>query len=261
MNLRLFVPPDQISGEVVRILGPDHLHLARVLRARPGDSLLVLDNAGNAFLAVLVTIGKAETMARIESDAALPPEPPVFVTVAQALGKADKFEQVVQHGTEAGASAFLPLRAERCVVDLPPERVVERCARWQLIAKGAAEQSGRARIPEVAGPLRFAELLRRVTAESLPAFLLHPEGIPLPVALRDLSEPPTRLLLAVGPEGGWSPAEVSAAQAANLTPVALGPRILRTETAALVALSQILYQFEALSASSGREADTYWPGT
>jgi 16S rRNA (uracil1498-N3)-methyltransferase len=241
---RLFLPPEQFSGETATIVGSDHLHLARVLRARTGDTVTLLDNRGNAFQAVLVTIGKAETTARIEGRIELPPEPPVAITVAQALGKGDKFEQVVQHGTEAGASAFVPVRAERCVADIPAGKIAERVARWQQIAKGAAEQSGRARIPEVAAPMTFAELLRE--AERQPALLLHPteEAMPLAAFLRGLTERPSALLLAVGPEGGWSPAEVSAARAANLVPVRIGPRILRTETAALVALSQILYEFE-----------------
>jgi 16S rRNA (uracil1498-N3)-methyltransferase len=244
---RLFVSPEQISGERVTIQGADHLHLARVLRAKIGDSWTILDDRGNAFHTTLVTISKTETTARIESCAEAVSEPPVCVTVAQALGKGDKFEQVLQHGTEAGASAFIPVRAERCVVDIPADRMEERCARWRLIAKGAAEQSGRGRIPTVSAPLSFAELLRTAAEDTAPALLLHPEGEPLSAALLGLPDRLARLLIAIGPEGGWSPAEVSAAQAANLRPVTLGPRILRTETAALVALSQILYHLETLT--------------
>jgi 16S rRNA (uracil1498-N3)-methyltransferase len=243
---RFFLPPDQIEGDIARIVGGDHLHLTRVLRARIGESLILLDNAGNAFQAVLVTLDKAETTARITCRVDLPAEPNVFVTVAQALGKGDKFEQVIQHGTEAGAGAFVPVRAERCVMELPAARVADRLARWRLVAKGAAEQSGRARIPEIAAPLSFAVLLQQAAVGDTPGLLLHPsdEAVPLRALLDGLPAPPARLLLAVGPEGGWSPAEVSAARAANLRPVSLGMRILRTETAALVALSQILYAFE-----------------
>jgi hypothetical protein len=91
---RLFLPPEQFSDETAIIVGSDHLHLTRVLRARAGESVLLLDNRGNAFQAALVTIGKTETTARIEGRVELPPEPPVAITVAQALGKGDKFEQV-----------------------------------------------------------------------------------------------------------------------------------------------------------------------
>ena len=239
----LFIPAEQFSGESARICGADHLHLARVLRARPGDSLLLLDNLGNAFQAALVSLDKTETLARIEKIVTLPPEPPVFLTVAQALGKGDKFEQVIQHGTEAGASRFVPLQAERCIVAIPADKVAERVARWQQIAKGAAEQSHRLRIPDVTLLQKFADWAQGET-ESVPAMLLDPgpDAVPLASVLKSLPAFPARLTLAVGPEGGWSANELT--QAASLLRVSLGPRVLRTETAALVAISQILYHFQ-----------------
>jgi 16S rRNA (uracil1498-N3)-methyltransferase len=244
---RLFLLPEQFSGDMALISGPDHLHLARVLRCRPGDKVILLDNAGNAFQAVLVTIGKTQTEAAIQGRLGdMPSEPPVFITVAQALGKGDRFEQVLQHGTEVGASAFLPLRTARCVVDVPAARMAERVGRWRQIVRGAAEQSGRTRLPEVFAPIPFAELLRRATQTEALTLLLHPDtsAMPLRTVLRALPEPPKRLILAVGPEGGWSPAEVSAARTANVKSIAIGAYVLRTETAALVAISQILYELE-----------------
>jgi 16S rRNA (uracil1498-N3)-methyltransferase len=252
--IRLFVAPEQIANDAARITGADHLHLARVLRARPGQSLVLLDNRGNAFKATLVAVNKAETVARIDGVADLPPEPLVRITVAQALGKGDKFEQVIQHSTEIGASAFVPLRAERSVVDIPAARVPERVARWRQIAKGAAEQSGRGSIPAVSVPVTPAEALAATSAGEC-VLLLHPSSVALSLAaaLRqiDVSGELRRLTLAVGPEGGWSEAELTARNGAapdGVQPllVTLGPRILRTETAALVAISQILYHFEQL---------------
>ena len=129
------------------------------MRARVGQSVIVLDGRGNAFRAVLVTIGKSESVARIEEAVAVPPEPPIILTIAQALGKGDKFEQVVQHGTEAGASAFIPVRAERCVVDVPDAKVRIAWLRWQQIAKSAAEQSGRGTCADgVTEPMTFTAL-------------------------------------------------------------------------------------------------------
>lgn len=245
---RLFLPAAQFRADSASILGPDHLHLSRVLRARIGDKVILLDNQGNAFRAALVTIGKTESVAQIEARVELPPEPPIAITVAQALGKSDKFEQVVQHGTEAGASAFLPLRADRCVVDIPTAKVADRLARWRQIAKGAAEQSGRSRIPEVREPGSLTDLCRTASDGEAVVFLLHPAAASIPLAKRvSFLTRPARLIVAVGPEGGWSPAEVEAARAAHLDIVTLGPRILRTETAALIAVSQILFHFEAIS--------------
>ncbi len=243
--IRLFLPPEQIQAETACIRDNDHLHLTRVLRARPGDSVLLLDGRGNAFQARLVSIEKHETTARIESAAAMPPEPPIFLTVGQALGKGDKFEQVIQHGTEAGASAFVPVRADRSVVDIPAAKVTDRVARWRQIAKGAAEQSGRSRIADVSAPQTVQESLR-TAANDTQALMLHTDGetVGLRAAQEAWTAPPTHLLLLVGPEGGWSPAEVTQAKAAGALLIGLGPRILRTETAALVAISQILYSLE-----------------
>jgi 16S rRNA (uracil1498-N3)-methyltransferase len=159
------------------------------------------------------------------------------------LGKGDKLEQVLQHGTEAGASAFVPIRAERCVADIPAAKTADKLARWQLITKGAAEQSGRSRIPLVHAPLTTTELLAWHSAEC-PVWLLHPSEESLPLRLVLEKTTTCAAILAVGPEGGWSPAEVSQARIANIPCVTLGSRILRTETAALVAVSQILYHFD-----------------
>ncbi len=263
---RIFLPPEQITETEARITGADHLHLARVLRMREGAAVTVLDGLGNAFRAVLVSIGKSESVARVESPVEVPPEPPIYLTVVQALGKGDKFEQVVQHGTEAGASSFMPLRAERCVGDVPAAKAQDKVARWQQIAKSAAEQSGRAIIPVVGAVLNFAQLLAAAQRQELttndvtpslegaapkphpttpPLIMLHtdPCAMPLKNLLQSLVDP-YFLAFAIGPEGGWSGTEIAAAQQAEVPFVTLGPRILRTETAALVAISQILYHYE-----------------
>lgn len=263
---RIFLPPEQITKTEARITGADHLHLARVLRMRAGEAVTVLDGQGNAFHAVLVSIGKSDSVARIEGRVEAAPEPPVHLTVVQALGKGDKFEQVVQHGTEAGASAFVPLRAERCIGDVPAAKAQDKVARWQQIAKSAAEQSGRVMIPAVGTVLNFAQLLAAAKRQELitgdmtpflegavakprpktpPLIMLHtdPSAMPLKGLLQSLATP-YFLAFAIGPEGGWSGAEIEAAQQADIPFVTLGPRVLRTETAALVAISQILYHYE-----------------
>jgi 16S rRNA (uracil1498-N3)-methyltransferase len=246
---RLFLSPEQFAETTARISGQDHLHLARVLRMRPGDRLILLDNAGRAFEAVLETIEKKETLARLENPVVLASEPPIILTVGQALGKGDKFEQVVQRGVEVGASRFVPLLSERCVSEIPAAKVADRLERWRSIAKGAAEQSGRLLIPHVAPPSAFQSWIQEQTK---PTLLLHPaeDAAPLYAILSQWKTPPPALTVLVGPEGGWSPAEVSLARAANSMPATLGARVLRTENAALVALSQILYHFSIESPCS-----------
>ena len=239
----LFLPPENFMGETALIVGADHLHLTRVLRARAGEQVVLLDNRGNAYGATLVTIGKSETVARIEEPLTFATEPKLSLVVAQALGKGDKFEQVVQHGTEVGATAFIPLKAERCVVDIPAAKVTERVGRWQQVAKSAAEQSHRLFVPKVNAPMSFPKLLQHLEETETQGLILHPgeDSIPLHSVLESLEIFPSRLLIAIGPEGGWSSSEVLGAKAGNLKCVSLGARVLRMETAALVALSQILY--------------------
>lgn len=251
---RLFLDPALLTAETVQIDGSEAHHLLNVLRVRAGESLLLLDNQGHAFHAEITATEKRTVTARLLGAAETAPEPSVPITVAQALGKGDKFEQVVQHGTEAGATAFLPLQTERSIVRLNAREADSKQVRWSLIAKGAAEQSGRSRIPSVGSVTTLSDLTRRFT-EYTKVLLLHAEGTSLKEALGvgrwTLGEPPserptshTQYLLLVGPEGGFAPREVEQAQAAGAQVVSLGPYILRTETAALIAVSQLLFSAE-----------------
>jgi len=236
---RLFLPEADLCAETVEIEGTDYHHLVHVLRVGPGDPLIVLDNTGRACHAEVLSIVKRSVTVRLSGPADTAPEAPVSLTIAQALGKGDKFEQVIQHATEIGASAFIPLATERAVVRLVSRSAEEKRSRWFLIAKGAAEQAGRARIPSVEPVTTFAALLARF-ADYAPVLLLHPEGERLEEVFGN-APIPERLLLLVGPEGGFTPQEVESARAAGARIVSLGPYTLRTETAALVAASQVLY--------------------
>jgi 16S rRNA (uracil1498-N3)-methyltransferase len=249
----LFLPDAQIDipAGTAFAEGQDHQHLAKVLRAQPGTRAAIVAPNGNTWLCVVTAVEKSRTLFQLESraDELTAPEPVVTVTVAQALGKGDKFEQVIQHGVEAGASTFVPLRTDRTVADMPkePARAAEKVARWNQIARSAAEQSHRRRVPEVQSPLRMPALLASPAYEDGLRLLLQPGEQPLKQAVsRFRLEKSTahRIVIAIGPEGGWSPQELQAAGDAGWIAVGLGPRVLRTETAALVAISQILYEFE-----------------
>src|SRR5205823_5279542 len=139
--------------------------------------------------------------------------PAIHMTVAQAVGKGDRFEQVIQHGTEAGASAFIPLMTERTVVRLTPGEAEAKRNRWRLVAKGAAEQSGRVRIPDIHDVESLPQLLER-KRELGPLALLEPEGQALSPWLTEAGER-GRAMIVVGPEGGFSPAEIDAGRAAG----------------------------------------------
>lgn len=255
----LFLPDLDLGTETVQIDGGDYHHLAHVLRARPGDSLVVLDNAGLARRAEILAVDRRTVTLRLREPVPTAPEPPISLTVAQALGKGDRFEQVVQHATEIGACAFVPLVTERAVLRLEARAAEARRRRWHLIVKGAAEQAGRARIPSVEPVTALTTLTARF-AHFASVLLLHPGGERLSETLRGLALrrssggagiQGSSLLLLVGPEGGFSPKEVATVQAAGGRAVSLGPYTLRTETAALVAVSQILY-YAGCAALGGR---------
>jgi len=244
--VHLFLQSHQFHDGRAEITGSDHQHIARVLRLRVGAEIVLLDNLGNAFAAEIVTIENSKTQAAIVGRAEVPDEPTLRLTVAQALGKGEKFDQVLQHGTEIGVSHFVPLVTERCVGDVPPERVPARLARWQSIVKGASEQCGRRRMPTIESPRPFRDMASALNCRQDRGLMLHPDpsAVPLSQALRR-PEAPESVVIFVGPEGGWSPSEVALAARTGLTLVSLGARILRTETAALVAGSQILYEAES----------------
>ncbi|GDX40010.1 ribosomal RNA small subunit methyltransferase E [Armatimonadota bacterium] len=244
--MRLFLPPEQFTGGTAQITDVDHQHLVRVMRARVGESITLLDNCGHAYHATLTQIEKHTATARLDHAITLHSEPALSIAVGQALGKGDKFEQVLQHGTEVGVSIFIPLQAERSVVDIPPAKLATRLQRWQMIAKGAAEQSGRLSIPQVLSPMTLAQFWKWCEEQKAQAILLTPapSAQSLFAFLTESANPQASFAIAVGPEGGWSSAEVLCTQKAKLPCVCLGERVLRTETTALVTVSQILYHFE-----------------
>ena len=243
---RFFVRPDQFASGLVTLEADDAHHLRVVLHAQPGQKIAVLDNSGREWTATLLELGKTKGVARLGEPVSPQTEPPVQITVAQALPKVtDKMEQVLQRGTEIGAGGFWAFSSERGLTHLTGERHDKRRGRWEAIIKTAAEQAHRALLPTLRVDGDFAEVLR--AAGDYDLTLLAYEGereMTLRRALQTLPTPPKRILLIVGPESGLADGEVKAARRAEAQVVSLGPRILRTETAALVMVSQILFAME-----------------
>ena len=242
---RFFVPPGAILGDTIT-LPPDAAHHARnVLRLREGDGLIAHDGAGVAYHATVAgAVGSKNTplLAHITRRETLHTEPTTRITVAQALPKTgEKIEQVLQHGTEIGAAGFVFWTGFRSVARLADgEKVDKRLIRWRGIVQSAAEQSGRGVLPGVDWQ-PFAPDIARLVPNYDAAFILHESAItPLRDALAALPAGSNHLLVIVGPEGGLTDSEVETLAASGATPVTLGPRVLRTETAALVALTQML---------------------
>jgi 16S rRNA (uracil1498-N3)-methyltransferase len=227
---RVFVPPERIA-ELVRLDPAQSRHLELVLRLGPGAELEVFDGRG------------ARWPARIDSPGVLrlgprqDPEPGAAdVWLAQALPKGEKLDLVVQKATELGATRILPLAAERSVTRLDAERAERRTERLRRIAQQAARQCGRSDVPAVDPPRTLTDLAGLLLEEpGRRGLLLDPEEGE--VRLAQAARGASRVLLAIGPEGGFTPAERAQAAEAGFTPVSLGRRVLRTETAGLAALA------------------------
>lgn len=220
-------------------LGEGDAHkLAHVLRKRAGDAVVVIDSAGSVFTAVLEDDGGASL--RLRERIERPSEPSVELTLAQAIPKGQKMDYVVEKTTELGVTTIIPLRSRRVVGSQTGAGKLER---WRRIARTAAAQSGRLRIPDVRDVTGWDDLL--ATFVRYDAVLLAWESVE-PVPLRDrlgtLVAGAERILTIVGPEGGFAHDEAQAAIEAGAAPIALGPRILRTETAGMIVLTALLYE-------------------
>jgi 16S rRNA (uracil1498-N3)-methyltransferase len=237
---RLFVAPEQLAqGPRVKLLPEQVRYLLTVLRLRPGAELEVFDGEGGRFRAVL-TDGELEISAPLPEDRRR-----TDVILVQALAKGEKMDLVVQKATELGVSRIVPLAAERAVVRLTSARGAERAARWERIAREAARQCGRADVPRVDPPASWAEIFALASGDpERRPLLLDPEEQILRLGAAARGVP--RLLLAVGPEGGFSAGERSEAAANGFLAVSLGPLVLRTETAGLAALAVVLHVQGAL---------------
>lgn len=243
---RLFVEPEALRADPILIEGPDHHHLAHVLRARPGERLHLLDGSDAAWEAEVLDVGRSRVrLARI-AELPAPPRPARHILIAQALGKGDRFETALQHATEAGASGFIPLITERGIPRLDALDLANRAVRWRRVLKGAAEQAARASIPDLEPPGSVAEVAARY-ASACAVFLLHPGGTPLAYVL-DAQTADRAIVFLVGPEGGFTEAEIEQVRAQGGAVVSLGAFVLRTETAGVFATAQALYAASAARA-------------
>jgi len=239
---RFFVDPRALAERPVRLRGDLAHQCARVLRLAPGDHIMLLDNTGAAYTACLLAVSPREVLAEIVERIEPQAEPGIRLELFQAVPRAKKIEWVLQKGTELGVSVFTPVIAERCQGLSPADLDGPKLDRWRKIVTEAAEQSGRTRLPVVEPALPLAEAVAAAACADLGLVAaVSAEGRPLRTVLEALDEMPASVALLVGPEGGFAPEEVMLAKAAGVHPITLGPRMLRTETAALVAFSAVLY--------------------
>lgn len=236
-----YASPESFAVGFVELTGDEHHHLSRVLHHKVGDRITVVDGAGNAAVdGEIVFSNRAVTRIKIQTLTRNIGEPAVHLTLAQAVPKGARFDWLVEKGTEIGVSAFIPLLAEHSEVQ-PGTGKTER---WRRLTLAAMKQSCRSVWPTVNEPTHFADLIKRLSEFDL-ALLAHPTARD---TSRDLAAQaaPRKVLLLVGPEGGFAEEEVTLAQETGCKMLHLGPRRLRAETAGLAAAVKILAAYGQL---------------
>jgi len=236
---RVFVRPDAVDANRVRFDSAEAHHLRRVLRLRPGAVVEGTDGAGGLYTIRLVTLDGDGGWGAIEARAEPARESPCSITLAQAILKGDRMSWLVQKATELGVSRIVPMETERVVARAAGEGAA-RQTRWARIAREAVKQCGRVIVPGIDPPRAFPEVLAEVASHDVAWVCWEGGGQTLAEAAAGTA---SRLLLLIGPEGGFTADEVAAAESAGARRVSLGPRILRAESAGLtaVALGQFLF--------------------
>lgn len=232
----------------IRITGDDVGHIVKVMRSAPGDTLICCNALnGSCYLAEIHQMEKEQVICKIVEEMKEDRELPVWVCIAQGLPKGDKMEWVIQKGTELGAHQFVPFTSSRTVVQLDQKKEQKRLQRWEKIAKEAAEQSHRRLLPSIE-PIHSWKQLLQLSGDFDLALLAY-ENEQTSSLYEKLSglEKKGKILIAIGPEGGFSEKEVKEAMEHGFQSIMLGKRILRTETAALYGLSSLSFYYEQMS--------------
>ena len=236
---RYFISVNNKYNDVIKITGEDVHHIKNVMRSSLGDQLICCDGQGIDYLTQIINISSSEIACRIITSSPSIGEPTINITIAQSLPKREKMEWILQKGTEIGATRFIPFSSERTIVKVDTRKALHKKSRWERIVKEAAEQAHRGTVPRVDAPKAWKELLC-VIQQTGTALIAYEKGGEL------LSTQLTRtsskdILIIIGPEGGFTDKEIIEAKEHGAIPISLGPRVLRTETAPLMALSCILY--------------------
>ena len=245
--LHIFVDPEQMQGDLLHVTGKDVNHIKNVMRLKQGDEISVRTGQDDReYRYGIEEFTDSEVVCRLRFVKEADVELPVKVYIFQGLPKADKMELIIQKAVELGAAEIIPVQMRRCVVKLDGAKKGKKTQRWQAIAESAAKQSRRAVVPLVREPMTMEEAVcfaeQNTDVRLLPYELQEADGSTREVM--DGIREGSAVSIFIGPEGGFDPAEVELAREAGVVPISLGKRILRTETAAMVALSFLIYHFE-----------------
>lgn len=230
MSIRVFEAQTLATGAEVDLGERNVQHLVRALRLSVGDAFIIFNGDGGEYEAQIVAAGKRDCRARLGVRREPPTESTLLTHLGQVMSKGDRMEYAVQKATELGVSEITPLTSARCDIRLDEDRLEKKREHLQMVAVAACEQSGRTRVPAVHAPMALEKWLRHVAAEL--KLILHP-GVPassFPVHCASTA-------LLIGPEGGFTADEIALAHTQGFSALALGPRVLRTETAPVATLA------------------------
>ncbi|MFC3714979.1 16S rRNA (uracil(1498)-N(3))-methyltransferase [Luteimonas soli] len=237
---RAYVEGPLVVGARVALPEGAAAHLLRVLRLGVGDGCVLFNGDGRDYDARIVTAGKRGGEVEVTAMRTASVESPLRIVLVQGIARGEKMDWILQKATELGVAGFVPASSDRSEVKLDGERAGKRLAHWRSVVVAACEQSGRARVPDVAPPQSLVAALQALPGDSL-RLSLDP-GAQASVA--SLSVPDGRtVVVAIGPEGGWSPRDRATLADTGFTGLRLGPRILRTETAGMAAIAALQSRF------------------
>lgn len=231
---RIYYPFELSTDSSVTLTDDAAHHVANVLRAKAGQALVLFNGDGNEYSAEFTEVAKRKVVARIDSKISISIESPLNIHLGQGISRGDRMEWVIQKSVELGVTDITPLITERCGVKLSQERWSKKHEQWQKLAIAACEQCGRNILPVLHSPSLFTDWINMSTSQV--RLTLHPRA---ERAFRHITIPPTGARLLIGPEGGFSSQEIYQTEQNGFQTVQLGPRVLRTETAAITAISAL----------------------
>ena len=238
-NPRIYQPQPITVGQSLQLDEAGAHHIGKVLRMQAGQPLRLFNGEGGEYQATILAVDKKNVLVNIEHYLEDDHRSPLHIHLGQVISRGERMDYGLQKAVELGVSEITPLFSVRCEVKLSGPRLEKRMQQWQHLIVAACEQCGLNRLPILNPPQAAQQWFEN--NESALKWLLHPGETPLKGLLQ--SEPPDSISLAIGPEGGFDDSEIRAAQQAGFQAVAIGPRVFRTETAPIAALSLLQYQW------------------
>ena len=253
---KFFVDPENVKEGEILITGSDVKHIKNVLRLSEGKEITINDRQGHDYQCIIKQIDRDVVLTQIINQTTSNSEPPIKTVLFQSLIKGEKMEFVIQKGIEIGVTVIIPVITDRCVVKLETEKKQQsKLERWQKIAESAAKQSKRGIVPQILAPLTYKEAVafacENLEKSCIPFENEHSHHLKSFLT----GEVATSIGIFIGPEGGFTDEEVAYAMQHHIAPVTLGKRILRSETAGLVTLANIMYEMEGIDDGGYKVSD------